>query len=210
MIENPIEYLKSKKIKKDSQYLGKLYRAIREKYGEMKFDVDIFEKYSTKIRNRNQFKPNVINEIGKMFTFSYRPLNYDTLPYYDMQPLIFSLNIPSSEEVFGINLHYLPLHYRFATYQMLVQFATDPTRKANTRIRLLYDYMKNKKQFIPSLVSIRQYKTKRIRSMVYEIDPKYWEHAIIIPTQLFIKKNEKTVYMNTSREIRKKLGENNG
>jgi len=70
--------------------------------------------------------------------------------------------------------------------------------------------MKDKKQFIPSLVSIRQYKTKRIRSMVYEIDPKYWEHAIIIPTQLFIKKNEKTVYMNTSREIRKKLGENNG
>jgi len=203
---DPISILESLKAPKNIQGMKQMFRYAEERFGGKKFDVDIFEKYSTKIRNRNQFKANVIQEIGKMFTFSYRPLAYATIPYYDINPLIFTLAIPSNEEVIGMNFHYLAPSQRAIAYQTVSNLITDINRGDKSRLRLIYDIMKTKKRYIRNMVCIRKYKTSRIRSKVYEIDPKYWEIALTVPTQMFVKRNEKNVYMDTNIQIRKLLG----
>lgn len=203
---NPIAILESLNAPKTLQGMRSMFRYSEEKFGGKKFELDIFEKYSTKIRNRNQFKANVIQEIGKMFTFSYRPLAYATLPYYDIQPLIFSLSIPDTKEIIGMNFHYLSPSHRIMAYESMTNLITDINRGDKTRLRLIYDIMKTRKRYIRNMVSIRKYKTNRIRSVVYEIDPKYWEIALTVPTQMFVKKNERNVYMDTNIQIRKLLG----
>lgn len=207
--QNPISILESYSIKNKETPRGlqQLFRLSEENFGSKRFDVNIFKNYSKKIRNRNQFKPQVVQEIGRMFTFEYRPKSYATLPYFDIQPLIISLSIPNSDEIFGMNLHYLPPSHRILAYHSIIGMLTDTNRESdNTRIRLLYDIMKTKKRYVRNMICIRQYKTNRIRSKVYEIDPKYWEFSLVLPTQRFVKKSEKTVYMDVNMQIRKLLG----
>jgi hypothetical protein len=57
-------------------------------------------------------KENIVNtidekSIGKMYTFFYDPKHKETLPYYDLFPLIFVVG-PAAGGFLGINLHYLP------------------------------------------------------------------------------------------------------
>jgi hypothetical protein len=47
------------------------------------------------------------DSIGKMYTFQYDPKLKEVLPYYDMYPLIFPIEI-YSDGFLGINMHYLP------------------------------------------------------------------------------------------------------
>lgn len=183
-----------------------LFQFASRTFGSRRYDVDVFEKYSNKVRSRNQFKPEMIQEIGKLFTFQYRPVNYANLPYFDMNPLVFMLNIPSKEEIIGMNFHYLSPPNRILAYYSMYNLITDKTFGDESRLRLFYDIMKTQKKFVRNIVSIRKYKTNRIRSAVYEIHPKYWESSLVVPTQMFMKKREATVYMDVNKQIRKILG----
>lgn len=205
MTEDPIALLEGKQTRNEKG-MEQLFRESARLFQNKNFDVQVFEKYSTKIRSRNQFKPKLVQEIGKMFTFQYRPVGYDTLPYFDSNPLIFCLNIPNANEVIGMNFHYLPPTHRVIAFYTMKQLLSDTNRGPETRLRLIYDIMKTKKRYVRNMVCIRKYKTDKIRSKVYEIDPKYWEISMVIPTQRFWKKKEKAVYMEVNREIRKLLG----
>lgn len=205
MTNDPISLLEKTNVKTEKG-MEQLFRQSTRLFQDKNFDVEVFEKYSTKIRSRNQFKPNMIQEIGKLFTFRYRPITYATIPYFDSNPLIFSLSVPNKEEIIGMNFHYLPPAHRVVAFYSMTQLLSDPNRGPETRLRLIYDIMKTKKRYARNMVCIRKYKTTRIRSKVYEIDPKYWEISMVIPTQMFWKKKEKAVYMEVNREIRRLLG----
>jgi len=205
---DPMSLLESQRTKTRNTPIStqKLFQSSAKMFGTRKYDVEIFKKYSQKIRNRNQFKPEVITEIGKMVSFRYIPKTYSELPYFDMNPLIFILNVPNKNEVIGMNFHYLPPTHRLMAYYSMFSLLTDKTLGENSRFRLYYDMLKSQKRFARNIVCIKKYKTERIRSSVYEIDPKYWESAIVIPTQKFMRRKENSVYMDVNTQIRKILG----
>lgn len=183
-----------------------LFQFASRTFGSRRYPVEIFEKYSKKIRNRNQFQPETVKEIGKLFAFRYRPITFSKLPYFDASPLIFTLSIPSKTEVIGMNFHYLSPQNRLFAYYSMYNLLTDKNFGDDSRLRLYYDIMKSQKKYARNMVCIRKYKTERIRSKVYEIHPKYWESSLVVPTQMFIKRREATVYMDTNKQIRKILG----
>ena len=61
--------------------------------------------------------------------------------------------------------------------------------------------------FITNNSHSKEYKTRRIRSRVYEINPKYWETALVLPTEHFVKKKSHVIQTETNKKIRKLLGE---
>lgn len=183
-----------------------LFQQSEKNLGTKRYELDIFENYSSRIFNRNQFKPRNIREIGKLVTFHYIPEGYHNLPYYDIRPLVFTLQIPSNDMVIGMNFHYLQPTHRLMAFYAMYNLITDKNFGAETRIRLYYEILKSQKRFARNVVCIRSYKTERIRSQVFEIDPKYWETALVVPSQRFLRKRENTVYLEMNQKIRKILG----
>ena len=59
---------------------------------------------------------------GKLFCFYYDPKGKDDLPYYDRFPLILVLE-KYNDGFLGLNLHYLPIRYRVAFLDKLLQYA---------------------------------------------------------------------------------------
>jgi len=209
--KDPIAVLESfrEKEKNTPKSMEVLFQNAEKLFGTRRYEVEIFEKYASDIFNRNQFKPNTIREIGKLVTFEYRPVGFSNLPYFDIRPLVFILRVPSNQQLIGMNLHYLPPNHRIMAYYGMYQLITDKKFGEDARIRLYYDMLKNQKRFARNVACIRQYKTQRIRSKVYEVNPKYWESSLVVPSQRFLRKREASVYMDMNKKIRKLLGTTN-
>lgn len=207
--EDPLSLLESYRTRQKNTPTStqKLFQESARLFGTKRYGVEIFNDYSLKIRNRNQFKPRVITEVGKLYTFRYRPMGAASLPYFDMNPLIFLLDVPSKKEIVGMNFHYLSPSHRLMAYYSMFPLLTDKTLGENARFRIDYELIKSQRKFVRQMTCIRTYKTEKIRSMVYEIDPKYWESSIVMPTQRFIKRRENVVYTEVNRRIRKILGD---
>ena len=183
----------------------KLYRQVREEFGAGVFSADVFNSYSSRIYGRNEFKP-IIKEVGKMITFRYLPENYKTLPYYDAQPLILIVDIPDKNTVLGVNLHYFTISERLNTFYSMWPLLTDRNLGLSARFRMYYKIISENKRYIRNIAALKEYKTRRIRSRVYEINPKYWEPALVLPTEHFIKRKSHVIQTETSKKIRKLLG----
>ncbi|MEK9888327.1 MAG: hypothetical protein VW735_06270, partial [Gammaproteobacteria bacterium] len=73
------------------------------------------------LRNRDRtYNKMVETDIGRMYMFQYDPKGKDTLPYYDVFPLIFVLE-KYSDGFLGMNLHYLPPVFRARLMDRLYQ-----------------------------------------------------------------------------------------
>ena len=53
---------------------------------------------------------------GKLYMFLYDPKHKETLPYYDMFPLVFPFSKDSTGFT-GLNMHYLPYQMRIMLYK---------------------------------------------------------------------------------------------
>jgi len=146
-----------------------------------------------------------LREIGKLFLFNYNPKTKQTLPYYDIFPIVFPFNITKTGFL-GLNLHYLPPPYRAVLMDNLYvlsnssDFSKDSTRLA----KLTYNYLnsqKNLKFFAPC---VKSYLNTQIRSKIAYIPPKEWEMALFLPLQRFQKQTEAQVWKDSLQTIKKR------
>ena len=146
-----------------------------------------------------------LREIGKLFLFNYNPKTKQTLPYYDIFPIVFPFNITKTGFL-GLNLHYLPPPYRAILMDNLYvlsnssDFSKDSTRLA----KLTYNYLnsqKNLKFFAPC---VKSYLNTQIRSKIAYIPPKEWEMALFLPLQRFQKQTEAQVWKDSLQTIKKR------
>jgi hypothetical protein len=72
---------------------------------------------------------------------------------------------------------------------------------------MFYNIISESKKYIRGIAGLKEYKTRRIRSRVYEINPKYWETALVLPTEHFVKRKSHIIQTETTKKIRKLLGE---
>jgi hypothetical protein len=138
---------------------------------------------------------------GKMYMFRYLPKGKDKLPYWDAFPLVMSLSYKRSE-MLGLNLHYLPPKYRIILFDKLLRVVNDKKLGDKARILATYDIMKASSKFRFFKPCIKKYLRTKMRSPLVIVPPKYWNIAVNLPTESFIKSGRNGVWKDSIDKIR--------
>ena len=137
--------------------------------------------------------------VGTMQMFFYDPKHKETLPYYDLFPLIIVVG-PAKGGFYGLNLHYLPPILRAKMLDSLMETAN---MKATDDAKFQITYKKlqavsNLKYYEPCF---KHYLTKHVKSKFAEVPMPEWEIATFLPTAQFRKANSKKVYADSRKAI---------
>jgi len=139
---------------------------------------------------------------GRLYQFFYDPKGKADMPYYDRFPLVLILE-KYDDGFLGLNLHYLPIKYRVAFLDKLLNYAILDDEYNQTRLRITYDILTASRRFREFRPCIKRYLFGQIRSKILTIEPQEWEVAIFLPTQLFKGAKPQKVWQESVNEIRK-------
>lgn len=160
------------------------------------------------IRNEKQRYVNKYNlglnsdfKIGGLYFFNYNPKLKDTLPYYDVFPLVIPLQ-KYGDGFLGLNLHYLPIQYRMAFMRKLKNFAIYDDNDEIKRMRITYDILNASRRYREFKPCIKKYLHNHIRSRVLAVAPEEWDVALYLPVHQFRKENASTVWEESVDNIR--------
>ena len=137
--------------------------------------------------------------LGKMYFFVYNPKHRETLPYYDMFPLVLPIE-RFSDGFLGINFHYLYPKDRAHLLDEIKIFANDKTLKETTRILLTYNMLRGFTKFKRAKPCLKRYLTTRMKTQFIPVLPDEWGPSIFLPVENFKKKSKKAVWAE-SKEI---------
>jgi len=147
-------------------------------------------------RNTNRFIK------GGLFFFYYDPKTKADLPYYDKFPLV--LMLEKYEDGFlGLNLHYLPIKYRVAFMNKLMDYARFDEEDNPIRVRITYDILNATKKFKEFRPCIKRYLTHHVKSRILAVEPEEWETAVFLPVHQFKKAKPDKVWRESVKQIRK-------
>jgi len=139
---------------------------------------------------------------GRLYQFFYDPKGKADMPYYDRFPLVLILE-KYDDGFLGLNLHYLPIKYRVAFLDKLLNYAILDDENNPTRLRITYDILTASRRFKEFRPCIKRYLFSQIKSKILTIEPQEWEVAIFLPTQLFKGAKPQKVWQESVNEIRK-------
>lgn len=138
--------------------------------------------------------------IGNMYFFNYDAKHKDTLPYWDMFPLVFPIEY-YKDGFLGINLHYLPPVLRAKLMDGLYEHVTNNRYDVTMKMRISYPILKgaaNLKYFKPC---VKRYLYSHVKSKYMYIYPSEWEIAAFLPMARFQKRTQNRVYADSVKMI---------
>ena len=141
--------------------------------------------------------------IGRMYFFMYNPKHKNTLPYYDMFPLVLPIQ-KESDGFLGINFHYLHPSDRAILMDEIKIFVNDRTLSDITKIKLKYDMLRGFTRFKRAKPAIKRYLTTYMKSQFIPVTPEEWAPAIFLPVEKFRKRNKQAVWAE-SKDIYSKI-----
>jgi len=134
-------------------------------------------------RDQNKlFKKTSLPEIGKLYLFNYDPKYKETLPFYDMYPLVIPIDY-SSTSFLGLNLHYLPPLARSALLDRLMAISNNDKYDEKTKLSVSYDILKYSAKNTNFKICVKRYLYGHARSSFYEINPLDWKKVVVMPLQ---------------------------
>lgn len=140
--------------------------------------------------------------LGGLYCFYYDPKGKDDLPYYDRFPLVLVLE-KYPDGFLGLNLHYLPIKYRVAFLDKLLDYAVLNDEDEVKRLRVTYDILTASRRFREFRPCIKKYLYSHTKSRILTIQPEEWDVAIFLPMQIFKGAQPKEVWQDSIQEIRK-------
>jgi hypothetical protein len=140
--------------------------------------------------------------LGGLYCFYYDPKGKDDLPYYDRFPLVLILE-RYPDGFLGLNLHYLPIKYRVAFLDKLMDYAILNDEDEIKRLRVTYDILTASRRFREFRPCIKKYLYSQMRSRILTIQPNEWDVAIFLPMQMFKGAKPQEVWQESIQEIRK-------
>lgn len=152
-----------------------------------------FKNKVKNMRNGPAIATGIVNEreriksivgIGQMYFFEYQPKTADTLPYYDVFPLVLVLN-KFIDGFLGINFHYLPIMTRAAYLDQLVDYASYNREHEIIRLRVSYEILNASKAYKPLQPALKSYLRSHMGCAPRKVDPLEWEAAIFLPVENF-------------------------
>ena len=109
----------------------------------------------------------------------------------------------ASDRFIGINFHYLYPLVRIQLLEKLSQYKVGTT-DLNTRIRADWRILGNISRFKEVRPSVKIYLRRQVRSRFLFIQPDDWTTASILPTEKFVGAGKSSVFVQSSRKMRKK------
>jgi hypothetical protein len=147
-------------------------------------------------RKRNRF------QVGGLYYFYYDPKTKEKMDYYDRFPLILVLDI-HNDGFMGLNLHYLPIRYRIAFLDKLMEYAVLDDEKNPMRLRISYELLNASKRFKEFKPCLKKYLNHHVQSRILAVQPDEWDIAAFLPIQQFRKASATEVWQDSIQEIRK-------
>ena len=138
---------------------------------------------------------------GCLYFFYYDPKLKADLPYYDRFPLVLVLE-RYPDGFLGLNLHYLPLKYRVAFLDKLLDYAVWNENDDPQRVRITYDILNASKRFRSFKPCIKRYLTQHVKSKILAVQPNEWEVATFLPVHQFKGAKPDQVWRESVQEIR--------
>jgi hypothetical protein len=138
-------------------------------------------------RNVNRIIP------GEMYLFAYDAKTKDTLPYWDMFPLVFPFK-KLKDGFIGLNMHYLPYVMRVRLLDRLMDFKTNSLLNDNTRLRYSWSTIQGASRFKMAEPCVHRYLTDHIQSPMKKIDSNDWATALLLPVERFVGASKQRVW----------------
>lgn len=150
-------------------------------------------------RMRDRYRSVVLP--GRMYLFNYDPKTKESLPYYDIFPLVYPFK-KTPDGFLGINLHYLPYNYRARLMDALYTLVVNESENnETTRLRLAYNILESSAKFRFFKPCVKHYLNNHVKSRFVYIEPKEWNIALFLPLQNFKKATLRQVYNDSIRQI---------
>lgn len=137
---------------------------------------------------------------GAMYMFLYDAKYKETLPYWDMFPLVLPFR-KVTNGFFGINLHYLPYGTRFKLLGALSSLANDAKLSENTRLRLNWDLLSSATRFAPIKACVKHYLYQQLNSKFLNIKYPDWITASMLPVERFQGASKSKVWRDSMEKI---------
>lgn len=137
--------------------------------------------------------------IGRMYMFIYDPKTKDTLPYYDRLPLVIPFSF-HSDGFTGLNLHYISPLQRAKLLDAFSGILNNSKYDDTTKIRLTYGILQSASKYKYYKPCVKRYLNNHVKSKFIEVQPSQWMHAVLLPTEKFVKASKTQVFID-SRNI---------
>jgi hypothetical protein len=138
--------------------------------------------------------------IGSMYSFFYSPKHKKTLPFYDMFPLVFVIG-PKPGGFLGINLHYLPPVLRAKLMDQLYTIINNKKFDSSTKLVVSYELLSKAARFKYFAPCVKHYLLEHVQSKFLTIEPKFWDVALMLPTEKFAKADIDTVWNKSRSQV---------
>lgn len=153
------------------------------------------------LRNRDRtYNKMVATDIGRMYMFQYDPKGKDTLPYYDVFPLIFVLE-KYNDGFLGMNLHYLPPVFRARLMDRLYSIERQDNLRESKKLRLNYGLLNSVAKYKYFRPTVKRYLNSQVRSRFLWVPYEEWDIALMLPTQRFRKGKANVVWRDSKQLI---------
>lgn len=172
------------------------YRWLTKKIGELNNPTGI-----ASIINREDSRRTETFSNGKLYFFYYDPKTKNDLPYYDRFPLVLVLD-KQEDGFLGLNLHYLPMRYRVAFLDKLMDYAVVDGNKDIERMRVSYDILNASRRYKEFKPCLKKYLYGHIQSKMLMVLPNEWDIAAFLPIQQFRKATANQVWQESLEEIK--------
>jgi len=139
-------------------------------------------------------------QIGNIVTFRYNPKLANTLPHYDLYPLVLVLKI-LPDGFLGLNFHYLSPKYRAWFMDRLYKYQTFSRVDETFKINMTYKILKGTSKLSMYKPCIKRYKNRNIGNMFYTLLPSEWDMILFLPTEKFVGAKKQKVWTNSENEI---------
>jgi hypothetical protein len=139
--------------------------------------------------------------IGSMVLFQYQATTAKDLPYWDKFPLVFPFDI-TSDGMYGINMHYLPIPLRAKLMDALMHIADGPMTDAKTKLQLSYQVLQSVSRNNYFAPCIKRYLNKGLASKLVVVPATEWSVALFLPLERFQKASSREVYEDSRRKIK--------
>jgi hypothetical protein len=137
---------------------------------------------------------------GRPVFFFYDPKFKETLPYFDMFPLV--IPFQKTENGFmGLNLHYLDYKPRILLFKELDRIYSrgfDETRK----LQYSWDLIRGVSKLKAAAPCIKQYLNSHVQSPFFEIPTESWYTAMMLPVQRFVGASKEQVWRESATKSR--------
>lgn len=137
---------------------------------------------------------------GLFYTYKYKA---ESVEDYDKFPMTLVLS-RDGDSMLGMNMHYLPLKYRFSLFEAMMPLIVPIPVDQLSRINMTYQRLKGTSGFAGK-PTIKRYLFSRFKSNAVFVSPIEWAVAMAYPSQEFVGNTKRTVWKKTGAIWRKSV-----